>query len=205
MKKNSRHPTNNEYTLEEKLKCVALMKDMGGLTKEAILACQVMLPSVSKDTLARWLRDYGPRVAPIASEIVQTEPDVELAKMSMTNKMLKGYDNLLNKMSDVDFVKNTTNVLHVATAIGIFEQRLRLAIGLSNEVVYMVKRFIAVLGRKGYDPMDVFEDMIEEYEKEPDVRASTVIDIAAEMGPQPTGRFVKGERRQRRQHGPGSR
>lgn len=203
MKRNVRHPSNNEYTLEEKLKCVALMKDMGGLTKEAILACQKLLGNdVGKATLARWLVDYGPKVGPVASEIVQTSPDVELAKMSMTQKMLMGYNNLLDKLADPDFVKNSTNLLHVATSFGILEERIRLAIGLSTEVVNVVKRFIAVLNRKGFDPMTVFEDLIETWEEEPDVRTSTVVEIAAEVSSQPP---IQRPPRQRRQHGPGSR
>lgn len=196
------HGRNNEYTLEEKIKAVALMKDMGGLTKEAILACRILLPGCSKATLARWLRDYGDRVGSAAVEIVEQSPEASVAKMSMTNKMLTAYDNLLTKLADPEFVQSSTNLLHVATAIGILEERLRLAIGLSTEVINIVKHFIAVLNRKGLDPMDVFEDLILSYEEEPDVRSGNVIEIVADIGPQPNSRFKKGHRRQ---HGPGSR
>lgn len=185
----------NSYTDAEKNKAVGILVQFGGLTYEGILACQEYLPGVDKSTLARWLKERKEDVKPVAKALVESDPQALQASNNMNNKLLAAYENVLNQLADENFVKGNKNLLHTATSFGILEERIRLHIGLSTEIINLVKRFIAVLGRKGFDPVTTFEDLLAEYEKEPDL-PNKIIDMAYEPAPEPVlNRFGRGKRR----------
>jgi hypothetical protein len=179
----------NVYTEAQRIKCVALLVENGGFTYEGIMSCQDYMatqgfPNFPKGTLQDWYAERKEVVQPMAIEIIQNDPQVSEVSQHTGDMMYQAYVNMLQKLSDPEFVKETKNMLHIATSFGILEERMRLHIGLSTEIINLCKRFVAVVTRKGFDPLKVFEDLIESWEQEPDVRGSTAEALARETRPQ---------------------
>lgn len=171
MSKTSRNnPNANQYTDEERREAVAIMTELGGLTYESIMTIQAIpkFKEVNRSTLGRWQKELKSEIAPMATEIIERSSDASVAVGNMQDRRLRAYNLLLERMNDEEFVSKQTNLNHIATAWAILEERMRLSIGLTTEIISLCKRFVAVVTRKGYDPATTFEDMIQSFEEEPD-------------------------------------
>jgi hypothetical protein len=160
---------NKKYDIADKRRAVALLLEFGGLTYEGITACEKAFPGLPRSTMGAWYKDLRDEVRPRAIEVVEEKPEVAKAKQDTATLMRNAYINLLDQLQDPKFIRENKNLLHTATAFGIIEERMRLQIGLTNTMIDLTKRFIAVLSRKGFDPEQVYHDLIDSYGEEPDM------------------------------------
>lgn len=155
------------YTREEKAKGIAIMRQLGGMTVEAIREIEAALGrKPSKSTLSAWFNltiepdsrtEPNPtnRTEPVKKNepTVIRESDVQAAQVELAEK----FKAVANKYLDhalKDAVIEDTKGPQAVTASAVAVDKMRLLQGFPTEIIEILPTFLQKMQRAGKDPYE---------------------------------------------------
>ncbi|KAB2865836.1 MAG: hypothetical protein K8L91_07885 [Anaerolineae bacterium] len=153
------------YSVDEKAKGIAIMRQFGGMTVEAIREIEAALGrKPSKSTLSAWLNlaiepsDRTEPNMPNRSERIKkamvTEGDIQAAQAELAEKFRLAAHKYLDHALKENVVEDTKGPQAI-TASAVAVDKMRLLQGLPTEILEVIPSFMQKAQRAGKDPLQI--------------------------------------------------
>lgn len=153
------------YSLEQKAIAIAIANRHGEVNQKALSEIHATIGNVDKKTIYRWLASHDATALPLSGKPDATAKKVQLAEavQEADYQLEQRLHDILDKYSARALTQDVINEMkgrELATAFGIYFDKLRLLQKLPTEIVGLLPDAMDALAILGLNPGDFFNALI---------------------------------------------